>query len=152
MRELDRDEIDQILVRKGIGVLAMVDGKQPYAIPISFGYDTDQMVFPMQWGDWDNSRKNRAIESNPNVCLTVYEQDPDATAVWRSVIITGEIYEIEEKDRERAFATLASNAEFPDDFGLWGIPFDEVEFRLLGLSTKNLSGREFAAKYGGWDS
>ena len=151
MRELDRAEIDQMLVRRGIGVLAMVDGKQPYAIPISFGYDSSQMVFPMQWGDWDDSRKNRAIESNPNVCLTVYEQDADTQEVWRSVVITGEIYEIEEEDRERAFATLATNAEFPADFGVWGIPFDEVDFRLFGLATEKCSGREFAAKYEGWD-
>jgi nitroimidazol reductase NimA-like FMN-containing flavoprotein (pyridoxamine 5'-phosphate oxidase superfamily) len=149
MRHLDQAEIDEVLVRRGIGVLAMVDGEQPYAIPVSFGYDADQMVFPMQWGGGSQSRKNQAIDSNPNVCLTIYEQDADEAAIWRSVVITGEIYEIEEDDQERAYASLAANAEFPTDFGVWGIPFEDVEFRLFGLSATNCTGREFATKYGG---
>ncbi|MUW14220.1 pyridoxamine 5'-phosphate oxidase family protein [Halorubrum sp. CBA1125] len=151
MRHLDRDEIDEILVRRGIGVLAMIDHGQPYAIPMSFGYDADQMVFPMQWGGGDQTRKNQVIDSNPQVCLTVYEQDKNDEAIWRSVVITGEIYEIDEADRERSYASLAANAEFPPDFGVWGVPFDDVEFRLFGLDTKDCTGREFAAKYGGWD-
>jgi len=151
MRHLDRDEIDELLVRRGIGVLSMVDDGQPYAIPMSFGYDADQMVFPMQWGGGYQSRKNQALDSNPHVCLTVYEQDTDDEAVWRSVVVTGEIYEIREENRERAYASLAANAEFPPDFGVWGIPFEDVEFRLFGLNTTDCTGREFAAEYGGWE-
>jgi nitroimidazol reductase NimA-like FMN-containing flavoprotein (pyridoxamine 5'-phosphate oxidase superfamily) len=140
-----------MLVRKGIGVLAMVDDGQPYAIPMSFGYDADKMVFPMQWGGGYQSRKSQAIDGNPNVCLTVYEQDSEDEAIWRSVVISGEIYEIEEADRERAYASLAANAEFPADFGVWGIPFEEVEFRLFGLNLEDCTGREFSAQYEGWD-
>ena len=151
MRNLDDDEIDEILVRRGIGVLAMVDDEQPYAIPMSFGYDADQMVFPMQWGGGYQSRKSQAIDSNPHVCLTVYEQDTDDEVIWRSVVVTGEIYEIQEDDREQAYASLAANAEFPTDSGVWGIPVEDVDFRLFGLSTKDCTGREFAAKYEGWD-
>lgn len=151
VKHLDRDEINEILTRRGIGVLAMVDENQPYAIPISFGYNADEMVFPMQWGGGYKSRKSQAIDSNPNVCLTVYEQDSDEDVVWRSVIITGKIYEIPDDKKERAYASIAANAEFPSDLGVWGIPFEDVEFRLFGLSTKNCTGREFAAKYEGWD-
>ena len=151
MRRLDDTEIDEVLIRNGIGVLALVDGTQPYAIPISFGYDAEEMVFPMQWGGGYSSRKSEAIESNPKVCLTVYEQDADDPAIWRSVVVTGEIYEIEDADTEQAYASLAANAEFPPDLGVWGIPFEDVEFRLFGLATDNCTGREFATEYGGWD-
>lgn len=151
MRHLDRDEIDEILVRNAIGVLAMVDDGQPYAIPISFGYDADQMVFPMQWGSGDRSRKSQAVNSNPRVCLTVFEQDTIDEAIWRSVVITGDIYEIDEDDSERAYASLAANAEFSSDFGIWGVPFDDVEFRLFGLAPTDCTGREFAAESGGWE-
>ncbi|WP_338740805.1 pyridoxamine 5'-phosphate oxidase family protein [Haloplanus salilacus] len=113
MRRLDRDEIDEVLVRNGIGLLAMVDDGRPYAVPMSFGYDADRMVFPMQWGGGRQSRKSRIIESNPNVCLTVYEQGDDDEAIWRSVVITGELYEIADDEREQAYASLAANAEFP---------------------------------------
>ncbi|ELY77145.1 pyridoxamine 5'-phosphate oxidase family protein [Natrinema gari] len=151
MRNLDRDEINEMLTRRGIGVLAMVDEGQPYAIPMSFGYDAEEMMFPMQWGGGYQSRKNQAIDTNTNVCLTVYEQDNDEELVWRSAIITGELYEIPDDEMERAYASIAANAEFPSDTGVWGIPFEDVEFRMFGLSTKNCTGREFAAKYEGWD-
>jgi nitroimidazol reductase NimA-like FMN-containing flavoprotein (pyridoxamine 5'-phosphate oxidase superfamily) len=130
----------------------MVDDGQPYAIPISFGYNADEMVFPMQWGSGETSRKNRAIESNSSVCLTVYERDDERPAVWRSVVITGEIHEIRAENSEEAYASLAANAEFPTDLGVWGVPFDEVEFRLFGLSTENCTGREFAVAHGGWEA
>jgi nitroimidazol reductase NimA-like FMN-containing flavoprotein (pyridoxamine 5'-phosphate oxidase superfamily) len=151
MRRLNSDEIDDVLIRQGIGVLAMVDNEQPYAIPMSFGYDSDQAVFPMQWGGGYDSRKNTAIDSNANVCLTVYEQDPEEEAIWRSIVITGKLYEIPEDQEQQAYASLAANAQFAPDLGVWGIPFEDVELRLFGLDTKNCTGREFSTKYEGWD-
>ncbi|MFC7020844.1 MULTISPECIES: pyridoxamine 5'-phosphate oxidase family protein [Haloarcula] len=152
MRELETDEIDEMLIRNGVGVLAMVDGDIPYAIPISFGYDVSQPIFPMQWGGGYEGRKTAVIDDNPNVCLTVYEQDTDDDSIWRSVVITGEIYEIDTEDEEKAYASLAANAEFPPDFGIWGVPFEEVEFRLFGLHPEDRTGREFSTEYGGWNT
>jgi len=137
-----------MLTRQGIGVLAMVDNEQPYAIPMSFGYDADQAVFPMQWGSGYDGRKNEVIESNPNVSLTVYEQDTEKESIWRSVVITGELYEIPDKQEQQAYASLAANAKFALDLSVWGIPFEDVEFRLFGLDTKNCTGREFSTGYG----
>jgi len=151
MRRLDKDEIDDVLVQQGVGVLAIVDDGHPYAIPMSFGYDADKPVFPMQWGGGYESRKNRIIESNPNACLTVYEQDAEDESVWRSIIITGEIYEISEEEEKQAYASLAANAQFAPDLGVWGIPFEEVEFQLFGLDIADCTGREFATEYEGWD-
>jgi hypothetical protein len=36
------------------------------------------------------------------------------------------------------------------DLGVWGVPFEEVEFRLFGPSAENCTGREFAVFHGGW--
>lgn len=143
MRNLNRDEIDEVLTRQGVGILAMVDDEQPYAIPMSFGYDTNQAVFSMQWGGGYAGRKNRTIESNPNVCLAVYEHATEEE-IWRSVVITGELYEIPDAQEQQAYASLAANAKFAPDVGVWGIPFEEVEFDLFGLDTKNCTGREFS--------
>ncbi|MGQ4556865.1 pyridoxamine 5'-phosphate oxidase family protein [Halobellus sp. GM3] len=151
MRNLAKDEIDEALVRQGVGVLAMAESDQPYAIPMSFGYDSEKPVFPMQWGGGYEGRKNQAIESNPNVCLTVYEQDAEDESIWRSIIITGELYEIPEKEEQQAYASIASNAEFPPDLGVWGIPFENVEFRLFGLDKGDCTGREFSTEYERWD-
>lgn len=151
MRRLDRAKIDEMLIRQGVGILAMIDGEQPYAIPMSFGYDADQAVFPMQWGGGYDGRKNQAIESNQNVCLTVYEQDTEEEAVWRSIIITGDLHEVSEEREQQAYASLAANAQFAPDLGVWGAPFEDVEFRLFGLDTTNCTGREFSTEYTDWD-
>ncbi|MEF8783652.1 MAG: pyridoxamine 5'-phosphate oxidase family protein [Haloarculaceae archaeon] len=45
-----REEVDAVLVRNGIGVLSLVDGDQPYASPMSFGYSGERVAFPMQMG------------------------------------------------------------------------------------------------------
>jgi len=152
MRQLSQDEIDDVLVRQGVGVLAMAEGEQPYAIPMSFGYDSTKPVFPMQWGGGYEGRKNRVVESNPKVCLTVYEQDFEEEAIWRSVIITGELYEIPEEEEEQAFASIAANAQFPSDLGVWGIPLENVEFTLFGLNVIDCTGREFSSEYERWDA
>lgn len=50
MKELPREEIDEVLVRNGVGVLALIDEGVPYAIPMSFGYQGDEMAFAMHGG------------------------------------------------------------------------------------------------------
>lgn len=151
MRRLSQDEIDEVLVRQGVGVLAMAESGHPYAIPMSFGYDPEKSVFPMQWGGGYEGRKTQVIEENPNVCLTVYEQAAEDEAIWRSIIITGELYEIPEEEEQQAYASIASNAQFPPDLGVWGIPFEDVEFRLFGVQEEDFTGREFSTEYETWN-
>ncbi|ELY49240.1 pyridoxamine 5'-phosphate oxidase-related FMN- binding protein [Natronorubrum bangense JCM 10635] len=134
-----------MLVRNGIGVLAVVDEGIPYAIPMSFGYQGDEMTFAMQWGTGYGGRKSKAIRSNSNVCFTIYEQDSDVPETWRSVVVTGEIYEISEENQVEAFSSLATNAEFASDLEMWGIPFEEIEMSLFGLNTEDCEGREFSS-------
>jgi len=144
MRELSADEIDEMLIRNGIGVLGLIDDGQPYTIPMSFGYDGDEMAFPMQWGTGYDGRKERCVESNTNASFTIYERDTDNQQLWRSIVMTGDLYQIAEENKEQAFASLAANAEFAPDLGVWGIPFDQVELRLYGLSVDECTGREFS--------
>lgn len=146
MRELPADEVDQLLTRNGVGVLGLSDDGQPYVIPMSFGYDGTEMTFPMQWGTGYDGRKERCVDTGSKAGFTVYEQDSDSPQVWRSVVITGELYQIEDGKKERAFASLAANAEFASDLGVWGVPLDEVELRLFGLSVEECTGREFALR------
>ncbi|MFB6153889.1 MAG: pyridoxamine 5'-phosphate oxidase family protein [Halodesulfurarchaeum sp.] len=144
MQELSQDTIERVLLRNGVGVLALVDNHHPYAIPMSFGYDGSSMLFPMQWGTGYDGRKERCVEANANACFTIYERDTDDDSIWRSVVITGQLAEIEADDKEQAYASLAANAEFAPELGVWGIPFDDVNLRLLKLDPDTVSGREFS--------
>jgi nitroimidazol reductase NimA-like FMN-containing flavoprotein (pyridoxamine 5'-phosphate oxidase superfamily) len=147
MNDLSREQIDEVLTRNGVGVLSMVDGEQPYGIPMSFGYDGESLTFAMQFGTGYGGRKTKAVKSNNNVSLTVYETveraNPDVPVKWRSVIITGELTEVEEADRDEAFAALAANADFAPDLTVWGVPFDEVELALYTLDPEEITGRGF---------
>jgi nitroimidazol reductase NimA-like FMN-containing flavoprotein (pyridoxamine 5'-phosphate oxidase superfamily) len=142
MKQLAPEDIDEILTRNGVGVLSLVDGDRPYAIPMSFGYTGDDVMIPMQLGMGYGGRKQRCIESNRNVCLCVYESDPEDG--WRSVVITGEIYEIEAAESEEAFSGLADNAEFAPDLDVWGAPFEDVDLELFGIDVTDRSGRAFS--------
>jgi nitroimidazol reductase NimA-like FMN-containing flavoprotein (pyridoxamine 5'-phosphate oxidase superfamily) len=144
VRELTREEVDELLVSNGVGLMSMVDGDVPYAIPMAFGYLGERMTFALQWGTGYEGRKERCVRSNPNVCFTVYEQDTEAPGTWRSAVVAGELRETDDAEREEAFSSLAANAEFSPDLGMWGVPFDEVELTLFSLDTENCTGREFS--------
>lgn len=144
MRQLSSEEIDEMLVENGVGLLSLVDGDQPYAIPMSFGYDGDDLMIPMQWGSGYDGRKERCVASNPKACFTLYEQDSQSQDTWRSIVITGELQEITDDEKERAFTSLAANATFADDLGVWGVPFEDVDLKLYELLPDEFSGREFS--------
>jgi nitroimidazol reductase NimA-like FMN-containing flavoprotein (pyridoxamine 5'-phosphate oxidase superfamily) len=148
MRHLEADEIDELLVRRGVGTLSMVDGELPYAIPISFGYDPEQPNLLMQWGEKHDSRKGSVLDENGNVSLTVYEQDSDDEGIWRSAVVVGEVYEVGAEEKE-IYASLTENASLPADISVWGAPLQEVDFSFLGLEIQNRSGREFATSFDG---
>jgi len=80
------DEIDAFLDSEGYGVLAF-DGDSPYAIPMSYGYDTDERVFYLHLSAFEGSEKcGRLAESNAvSLVVSRYER-PDQ---WRSVTIDG---------------------------------------------------------------
>lgn len=77
----------------------------------------------------------------------MYEQDTEKESIWKSVVITGQLCEIPEEREQQAYASLAANAQFAPALGVWGIPFEDVEFRLFGLDTKNCTGREFSTGF-----
>lgn len=144
MRELSPEEMNDMLTRNGVGVLALIDGDYPYAIPMSFGYDGTEVCLPMQWGAGYDGRKIQCIESNSNACFTVYEQDPDDARTWRSVVITGSLERIADDREAQAYASLAANATVPSDLGVWGIPFEELDFELFEIAVDDCVGREFS--------
>lgn len=142
MRELDRSEIEAVLVRNGIGVLGLVDGDQPYVIPMSYGYEREESTFVMQFGEGEASRKRRCLDANPRASFTVYEQQAERN--WRSVVLTGKLYEVPETEMAQALGALAENATFAPDLDVWGESLEDVTFDVVGLDIEEWSGRGFS--------
>jgi nitroimidazol reductase NimA-like FMN-containing flavoprotein (pyridoxamine 5'-phosphate oxidase superfamily) len=93
---LDAAECRDVLAQQRLCVLAMVDGDEPYAVPVYYGLDGETMYLGVAEG-----RKTAVLDRNPRVCVTVSE--PGARDSWRSVLVAGVARTITDAD-ERAHA------------------------------------------------
>lgn len=136
---MSQDEIDEFLAGEGYGTLAF-GGEQPYAIPMSFGYDDNERVLYMHMGIFEGSEKGSRIADGTSASLAVtrYER-PDR---WRSAIVQGSLSKlsreaVQERNVAAAFARgeLASVDVFVQDLS-------EVEFEWYVLEPTSISGRQ----------
>ena len=137
--EMTTEEIDEYLDEAGLGILAFA-GDPPYAIPMSFGYDTERRELYLQLGTFAESEKQRRLQESKSVSLVVDHYDrPDR---WRSVIVDGTLRTLSEAERNDrgaletfAKSKLASVDVFSMDPG-------EVTFSWYVLDPTSFSGRK----------
>lgn len=80
--EMELAECLELLASQRLGILATVDGDEPYAIPMFYGFDGAAVYLGISEG-----RKTRALDANPRLCLTVTEVGPGES--WRAVVVAG---------------------------------------------------------------
>ena len=106
-----RAEIDAILKRAPVVRLAMVDGGEPYVVPLNFGYDGASLVCHSAVA----GRKIEVLRRNPRVCFEVTVDETVVTgsigckssAEYRCVIGYGTVRFIEGREEKiRALDTL----------------------------------------------
>jgi nitroimidazol reductase NimA-like FMN-containing flavoprotein (pyridoxamine 5'-phosphate oxidase superfamily) len=108
---MDDAEIAGFLAEQGTGVLALADGGQAYAIPISFGYQEGSAYFGyFRFGD--DSEKQRYSAATEQACLTVYEIDSQFD--WRSVLAFGDLRELSQEEWSLVGEAINDNAWSPD--------------------------------------
>lgn len=98
----DRSKIEAFLQQARVGHLGMVDGNQPYVVPLSFVWIDGKIYFHGASG----GRRNQVIDANPEVCFTVCEEygtviDPvpaDVDIAYMSVMIFGKAQPITDLD------------------------------------------------------
>jgi len=128
----------RLLREIGWGVLAVAehgrDGAVPVGVPTAYAFDGDRLYLAMATG-----RKQRALEQNPSVCLTV--TDVRSLTEWRSVVVIGRPRWITApSERSRVIATFAAQAR-PHEEPLSGRDIARlVGARLLALETQELHG------------
>ena len=104
-------EIDAFLRRQGVGVLALADGGDAYALPISFGYDDGRLYFAY-FRFADEPLKEAYSEATETACLAVYEAE--STFRWRSVLASGPIEAAPREAWDEVGAAIDENAWSPD--------------------------------------
>ncbi|OAQ52671.1 hypothetical protein HTG_10115 [Natrinema mahii] len=135
--EMTGAEIDDFLSRHETGVLSLARTDDPYAIPISYGYDDDAREFYMRMVSTPDSEKRQFLESTPAARLVVYDE---ADSTYRSVIATGELQSI-----EPAALTPDQIAQYGDTkrplFEIWAEGKDALNIELYRFEPATLNGR-----------
>lgn len=110
MDELPADAAKQFLQRHRIGVMALAEADNAYAIPLFYAYDGDRLFFHSHPGE-----KDHYIASSKQACFVVVEAHGDDD--WTSVQATGKVEKITlSDDAMQALDVMAKNP-FPPEFG-----------------------------------
>src|SRR5690349_34584 len=99
IRGLTESECREMQARNRLCVVAMVDGAEPYAVPLYYGFDGQSMYLGVAEG-----RKTRALDRNPRVSVVVVETGQGAE--WRSVQLTGRVAVMTGGEREQGLGVL----------------------------------------------
>lgn len=130
-------ECRAVLARQRLCIVSVVDGTEPYAVPVYYGFDGDDLYLGVAEG-----RKTRALDVNARVYVVVTEVGP--SDAWRSVAVAGLARTLVDRDeRQHAIDVLvAHNRRFKgsDRAAATRRP---VSGRVLRIEQPVVSGRAF---------
>lgn len=136
---MSASEIDGFLSDRETGVLSLARDDDPYAIPISYGYDADTRTFYMRLVSTPDSEKREFLSSTPHTRLVVYDENEDGTR-YRSVVAVGNLEAIDPGELSVEDIEQYGETRRPL-FEIWGRGKDELEINLYKLQPTEISGR-----------
>jgi nitroimidazol reductase NimA-like FMN-containing flavoprotein (pyridoxamine 5'-phosphate oxidase superfamily) len=132
-------ECRAVLDRQRLCIVSVVDGAEPYAVPVFYGFDGETLYLGTSEG-----RKTRALDVNARVYIIVTEVGPGDS--WRSVAISGMARTLtDEVERQHAIDVLVAHnrrvraANAPRDVA----PQRRTGGRVIRIEDAILSGRAF---------
>lgn len=135
--EMSRAETDALLARNETGVLSLARSDEPYAIPISYGYDAETRTFYLRLVSTPNSEKREFLSSSPAVRLVVSEEtEPE----YRSVVAKGTLNEVSTDEMTVERIEQFGDAKRPL-FEIWGESKTDLRIQLYELDAADVSGR-----------
>ncbi|MFB6080274.1 MAG: pyridoxamine 5'-phosphate oxidase family protein [Haloferacaceae archaeon] len=135
--ELSREETDTLLGRHETGVLSLARADEPYAIPISYGYDAENRRFYLRLVSTPQSEKRRFLASSPRARFVLYEEHDD---VYRSVVAIGTLEEIPRDELTVEHVEQYGEAKRPL-FEIWGESRQDLNVKLYRFDPDEVSGR-----------
>jgi nitroimidazol reductase NimA-like FMN-containing flavoprotein (pyridoxamine 5'-phosphate oxidase superfamily) len=136
---LSDEDCRALLARQRLCIVALVDGEEPYAVPVFYGFDGETVYLGVAEG-----RKTRVLDANARVFIVVTEVGPGDA--WRSVTIAGYARSLTDPvERQRGIDVLVAHNRrvravhgIPD-----AAPRRRSGGRLLRIEGSHLSGRAF---------
>ena len=135
--EMTDAEADEFLSRHETGVLALAQTDEPYAIPISYGYDATARTIYMRLVSTPESEKRQFLASSPQARLVVYEQDE---ATYRSVVVVGALEVIPPEELTAERIEQYGTAKRPL-FEIWAESKRDLDIEHYEQTPSTLSGR-----------
>lgn len=135
--EMSADEIDDLLARHETGVLALARNSDPYAVPVSYGYNRGEREFYLRLVSSPESEKRTFLASSPSARLVVYEEEE---TTYRSAVVTGTLERIEPDDLTPGAIEQYGQAKRPL-FEIWGESKQDLDIELYRLEPDEISGR-----------
>jgi nitroimidazol reductase NimA-like FMN-containing flavoprotein (pyridoxamine 5'-phosphate oxidase superfamily) len=137
--EMSASEIDDFLSDNETGVLSLARSNEPYAIPISYGYDADSRTFYMRLVSTPDSEKREFLSSSPVTRLVVYNENNAGTR-YRSVVAIGDLEAVDPGELSVDDIEQYGETRRPL-FEIWGAGKDDLDIQLYKLQPTELSGR-----------
>jgi nitroimidazol reductase NimA-like FMN-containing flavoprotein (pyridoxamine 5'-phosphate oxidase superfamily) len=134
--EMSDEEIDEFLYEQGHGILSLSTDGEVYGVPISFGYDGENLsMHLLQFGE--ESRKVAYMAGTETACLTTYHVE--GRFAWKSVVAQGPLREVPDEAIEHVEEALDDNGWFPTIFPPTA-PMTDVKY--VELTVQEASGRK----------
>lgn len=129
--------VDELLGRHETGVLSLAEGDEPYAIPISYGYDPEDRRFYLRLVSTPESGKRQFLTATPRARIVVYEERPPT---YRSVVASGPLVEVptDELSVERIVQYGETRRPL---FEIWAESERDLDVTLFELDPTALEGR-----------
>jgi nitroimidazol reductase NimA-like FMN-containing flavoprotein (pyridoxamine 5'-phosphate oxidase superfamily) len=137
--EMSPAEMDTFLGRTETGVISFARESEPYAIPISYGYDIESRTFYLRLVSAPESRKRAFLSDSPQATLVVYEERDDAST-YRSVVATGRLEAVDPAALSPDQIAQYGDAKRPL-FEIWGLDKAELDIHLYEFQPEELNGR-----------
>ncbi|WP_218779062.1 pyridoxamine 5'-phosphate oxidase family protein, partial [Halobacterium hubeiense] len=110
---MDETERDEFLRQRGIGVLSLANENVAYGMPVSFGWDGDDLYFILlQFGE--DSEKLDYAATTERATFSTYNFEDEHH--WRSVVARGPLEEVSDDDTDDVTETMFENAQFASLF------------------------------------
>lgn len=134
--EMAVDERDRFLGAGGTGVLSLASGNDPpYAVPVSYGYDTETETFYFRLSVRADGPKEELEERA--VSFVTYRQTDEG---WRSIVARGRLEDVEKEGIETASLAGLEHVDIPL-VDVFERPIREVTFEFYRLVPDELIGR-----------
>ncbi|WP_144904014.1 pyridoxamine 5'-phosphate oxidase family protein [Halobellus captivus] len=141
---LERDAIDELLGTGGVGVLALADESDPYAVPVSYGYDADEGALYLRLGFGEDSEKERYLARSDRAALVVTVEDSKG---WASVVARGPLSEVPEATIDGTVVEAIRSIDIPF-VTIYEEPPRELDYQLYRLRPDELTGRREKPRVG----